>query len=300
MFTMATCRKYYCLFFCLDAALNHPGKVGVYDIDGHGVETILLVGIVGISSIENAVGSDTHFTVPARVALEMVAYIYDVSVMGNQFFCSNDADGMPDVLSEQMEGVEPPDDGKNALASFRSRFGVIVGATANVFAADTVNSLTRKIFESLVKTLAGGRIELAVFKDGVEREGWFANPQVLTLDGNGGIYVANTGNPAIRRNNTDIRTTTMPVNYHCTGLSQYAATPEEKARESRKRDGAGVASWHRLLLGEALCANRFIKHRPCVVTRRIVKHPRANNSRALYYPSAIASFGFDLGVGISW
>ena len=89
-------------------------------------------------------------------------------------------------------------DGAGAQARFADPFGITVDHEGNVYVADAGdNNLIRKITPAgLVTTLAGGA---EGFKDGAGRAASFNSPSALALDTDGNLYVADTGNNAIRK-----------------------------------------------------------------------------------------------------
>ena len=90
-------------------------------------------------------------------------------------------------------------DGTRAGASFNRPRGIGVDKEGNVYVADTSNHTIRKITPSgVVSTLAGAAGEHGNV-DGAGGNARFNDPQGITVDGQGGIYVADRGNQVIRR-----------------------------------------------------------------------------------------------------
>ena len=88
--------------------------------------------------------------------------------------------------------------GQGAQARFADPFGVALDHEGNLYVADAGdNNLIRKITpDGLVSTLAGGK---EGFKDGAGAEAAFNTPSGLAIDSSGNLYVADTGNHAIRK-----------------------------------------------------------------------------------------------------
>ena len=89
-------------------------------------------------------------------------------------------------------------DGAALQARFQDPFGVAVGADGVVYATDAgeSNSVRKITPEGLVSTLAGGR---EGFADGAGAGAAFNTPSGLALDGDGNLYVADTGNNRVRK-----------------------------------------------------------------------------------------------------
>ena len=89
-------------------------------------------------------------------------------------------------------------DGQGTSARFQYPQGIAVDSTGNVFVSDTSNQAIRKITPSgVVSTIAGnGKRGLSIGQgSGVT----FTRPIGLTIDNNGTIYVADSGNNLIRK-----------------------------------------------------------------------------------------------------
>jgi len=89
-------------------------------------------------------------------------------------------------------------DGAAARARFADPFGVAVDAAGNIYLADAgANNRIRKVgVDGLASTLAGS---VEGFSDGVGAAAAFNTPSGIAIDAAGNIYVADTGNNAIRK-----------------------------------------------------------------------------------------------------
>ena len=135
---------------------------------------------------------------------------YDVAVDGNGNVYV--ADGQNNVIRKIAggvvtifagTGVAGSADGPAATASFNSPEGVAVDSNGNVYVADTYNSTIRKI------TISGGVATVSTYAgtatpgggglvDGTGTAAGFSFPYDLAVDANGNVYVADTGNAAVR------------------------------------------------------------------------------------------------------
>lgn len=89
-------------------------------------------------------------------------------------------------------------DGGAAQARFSDPFGMVIDRDGNLFVADAGdNNRIRKITpEGVVSTLAGGK---EGFADGNGAAAAFHTPSGMAIDAAGNLYVADTGNNAIRK-----------------------------------------------------------------------------------------------------
>jgi len=88
--------------------------------------------------------------------------------------------------------------GTGTAASFDQPTGVSIDGNGNLYVADSLNNVIRKITSAgVVTTLAGsGSVGSA---DGTGSAASFHYPQGVAVDGNGNVYVADTGNEVIRK-----------------------------------------------------------------------------------------------------
>lgn len=131
------------------------------------------------------------------------------------------------------DGVAEARDGDAYRARFADPFGVAVAADGTIYVADGTGShrIRRISPDGIVTTLAGGE---RGFRDGVGQAARFDTPSALALDATGGLYVADTGNNAIRRIGTGGIVTTIAGD----GTAGYRDGP---AREARFNGPVGVA-----------------------------------------------------------
>jgi len=106
------------------------------------------------------------------------------------------------------DGVAEWRDGDAYRARFTDPFGVATAADGTIYVADGVGSHRIRAIsaDGRVTTVAGGR---RGFADGVGAEARFDTPSALAIAGDGTIYVADTGNNAIRRIARDGTVTTL-------------------------------------------------------------------------------------------
>ncbi|QQZ63653.1 SMP-30/gluconolactonase/LRE family protein [Paenibacillus sonchi] len=101
-------------------------------------------------------------------------------------------------------------DGKGAAATFYHPEGIAVAPNGEVYVADTLNHLIRKISpdgttvtlntasERVVERYPGLALPAGDFKDGALEQALFNEPTGLALDAKGNLYVSDSGNQRIR------------------------------------------------------------------------------------------------------
>ncbi|HEY6454242.1 MAG TPA: immunoglobulin domain-containing protein [Steroidobacteraceae bacterium] len=102
------------------------------------------------------------------------------------------------VIAGQLGGVGNID-GTGAAAAFYEPAGAAVDTVNNlIYVADTANHTIRKITAAGVVTTFAGTAHIFGFADGTGTAALFNSPQAVAVDGNGNVYVADTGNDAVR------------------------------------------------------------------------------------------------------
>ena len=112
------------------------------------------------------------------------------------------------VVTLAGSGTPGTSDGPSPAAGFSDPFGVAVGADGAIFVADAGDAprIRRISPDGAVETIAGSSRGLA---DGRGRAARFDTPSALAIGKDGSLYVADTGNHAIRRISRDGDVTTI-------------------------------------------------------------------------------------------
>ena len=154
------------------------------------------------------------FDTPSGLALDSHGNLY-VADTGNHVIRRIAHDGAVSTIAGS--GKPGYADGKGAEASFNGPVGVAVDKAGIVYVADTYNDRIRRIApDGTVSTVAGagGPGEA----DGSAASAGFDTPTALAVAADGTIFVADTGNNAIRKIGTDGQ------------VSTFAAAPENEKR----------------------------------------------------------------------
>ena len=161
-----------------------------------------IAGGAGASGFANGSGSQARFDRISGIAVGPNDSIY-VADTGNQRIrmVQQTGSGSSTTWSvSTLAGNGTPGfaDGPGASAKFYNPHGIAIDAAGVVYVADTTNNRIRRIgTDGVVSTVAGDGT--AGLQNGSGSQARFNAPQGLALDNQGNIYVADTGNAAVRK-----------------------------------------------------------------------------------------------------
>jgi sugar lactone lactonase YvrE len=103
------------------------------------------------------------------------------------------------VITVGGNGHEGYANGKQGDVRFNYPTGLAIDGADNVYVADTLNGVIRRITpDGTVETYAGTPRNKGGYRDGEAKQALFNEPTGLALDEEGGLYVADSGNGMIR------------------------------------------------------------------------------------------------------
>ena len=142
-------------------------------------------------------GSSATFSSPRGLALSPAGTVFVADAMNHTIrrIASN---AVVDTFAGTA-GVAGAVDGTGTTARFNFPTGVALDPTGNLYVADTTNNTIRRITPGGVVTTLAGLEGVSGSDDGSGPDAFFNHPGGLAVDAAGYIYVADTGNSAIRR-----------------------------------------------------------------------------------------------------
>lgn len=183
-------------------AVDAAGNVYVADRTNHAVRKVTPTGVVstlaggGVAGFKDGAGSAAAFNAPNGVALDSGGNVY-VADTGNHAVRKITPGGVVSTLAGS--GAAGLADGVGAAARFRNPYGVAVDGSGNVYVADTDNQVVRKITPAGVVTVFAGRAGVRGHVNGPGGAALFQAPRGVAWGANDSLYVADTGNNAVRR-----------------------------------------------------------------------------------------------------
>ncbi|MEO6520736.1 MAG: NHL repeat-containing protein [Mucilaginibacter sp.] len=182
---------------CADAT----GNIYVADSYNNVIRKITAAGVTTTFAGNGNVGyldgssASAEFYAPSAVAIDASGNLY-VADMGNNMIRKISSSGVVSTLAGR--GNAGYSDGTGTAAVFKSPIALTVDASGNVFVADKGNNMIRQITPAgVVTTLAG--TTTASLLDGTGTAAGFSSPSGVTVDSQGNVYVADSGNSAIRK-----------------------------------------------------------------------------------------------------
>ncbi|MDR6370653.1 sugar lactone lactonase YvrE [Chryseobacterium bernardetii] len=128
-------------------------------------------------------------------------YPTDIEVVGQDLYVvDNWNNKIRKISSGQVSTISGSNygfaDGTLANAKFYNPLKLVSNKSADLFITDTMNNRIRKISGNQVSTLSGS---ILGFEDGIAGNAKFYNPNGITIDNQGNLYIADVGNHRIRK-----------------------------------------------------------------------------------------------------
>ncbi|MGI9242085.1 MAG: NHL repeat-containing protein, partial [Verrucomicrobiales bacterium] len=186
-------------------AVDDAGNVYVADSSDSTIRQVTPDGVVttlagkaGSDGSTDGVGDEARFNGPTGVAVDGLGNIY-VADYYNSTIRKVAVDGTVTTLAGQA-GSDGSTDGPASTARFNRPTNVAVDQVGNVYVADTLNQMIRRVTPAgVVTTLAGRGAGVIGSEDGTGRLAGFASPTDVAVDSAGKIYVADYYNSTIRK-----------------------------------------------------------------------------------------------------
>jgi sugar lactone lactonase YvrE len=168
-----------------------------------------LAGTAGSRGDADGTGAAAQFNNPSGVALDTAGNLY-VADTYNDTIRKITPSGVVTTLAGSA-GISGAADltGNNAL--FNQPYDVAVDPAGNIYVTDTGNATIRKITQNGEVTTVAGLADIAGMGDSASGVALFNQPRGLVVDSAGNIFVADTGNAAIRKVTSVGTVTTMAL-----------------------------------------------------------------------------------------
>jgi len=189
--------------FPSSATVDSDGNLYVADRDNHTIRKVtadrVVTTIAGTAGLHgSADGTDTaRFFFPVGVGVDSASNLY-VADSNNHTIRKITTDGAVTTLAGSA-GRPGSADGEGTAARFNRPSEAAVDRAGNLYVADRDNQTIRKITAAGVVTTLAGTPGMIGNADGTGDAARFGNPSGVAVDRGGNVYVADTGNHAIRK-----------------------------------------------------------------------------------------------------
>ncbi|MFL6676527.1 MAG: NHL repeat-containing protein [Massilia sp.] len=156
-----------------------------------------LAGAADSAGSSDGVGASARFSSPSRLDSDRDGNLY-VTDAGNSTIRRVSREGVVTTLAGRADTCGSAD-GTGTNATFCGPQGIVLDRRGNLYVTDTLNHTVRRIdTDGRVSTVAGAAGACGS-SDGRGAAARFCQPQDITLDGAGNLYVADTANSTIRK-----------------------------------------------------------------------------------------------------
>ena len=190
------------------------------------ISTIAGTGVAG-SDGDGGPAIDAQLNYPAGLFLRSNGDLYIGDTQNFQVRLLNTSGTLSTVAGSDTYGFFG--EGVSATeAQLHSPYAITVDDNGNLYIADTVNNVIRKVTSGIINTIAGTGDRGFGGDDGPAVDAFLNTPTGLAIGPDGLLYIADTGNSRIRRIDADGNITTIAgngsENYNGDGIPALDAT----------------------------------------------------------------------------
>jgi streptogramin lyase len=183
---------------------NADGTVWVSDTDSQQIRKISPTGFV--STLAGSFGNDGSSDGTGDSANFEYPYGLTVDNLGNVFvadtFNYTVRKIVPDGTVSTWAGTAGQNDSTDGLgeaARFYAPYGIVADPSGNLYVADTLNHVIRKISPDRTVTTYAGAAKVSGSADGTLTTARFNHPHGIAIDASQNLYVADTFNHTVRK-----------------------------------------------------------------------------------------------------
>ncbi|WP_246464370.1 hypothetical protein [Undibacterium seohonense] len=200
----------------------------------------LIAGNIGGPGSADGIGGNARFDTPIGIARDKSGNLF-VTDKYNHTIRKITPSGLVSTFAGQV-AIPGSADGEAGKALFNEPNGITIDASDNLYVADNVNHLIRKISPAgVVTTLAGKALELGK-ADGTSSAARFNSPADIAIDNQGNLIIADQFNSLIRKISSTGQVTTLAGNPNSSGFA----------------DGPAKSAMFRLPVGIAIDRNNTV------------------------------------------
>ena len=174
---------------------DQSGNVYVADRGNHVIRKITQAGVV-----TTFIGNPNNPTIlksPSGLVSDPAGNIY-VTDSSTNVVNKISVSGVMTVFAGTLN-IRGSADGTGAAAKFSTPIGLGIDLQSNLYVADSLNNLIRKITPAGVVTTLAGNVQITGNADGIGALAQFDSPTRIAVDSSGNVFVANSGGLTIRK-----------------------------------------------------------------------------------------------------
>lgn len=181
-------------------ALDPSGNIYVADDNNNQIRKITPDGLVSTlagsdsTGLVNGIGAGAYFFGPSGVACDAQGNVYVADAGNNVIRMITPAGSVTTIAGNGNPGIN---NGPVLSATFNNPTGLALDKSGNVYVADMLNNLVRKISGGQVTTLAGGDTSASINGQGTAAGFYF--PNSIAADASGNLYVTEYVSDLIRK-----------------------------------------------------------------------------------------------------
>ena len=192
-------------------ALDASGNVYFSDVSNNRVREISTSGIIstyagnghGGYSGDGGAATSAQVYAPAGLAFDNSGTLYIVDSYNNRIRVVNKSTGKISTIAGDGSGAYNGDGINSTSAELNNPSGIAIDASGNIYIADQSNERIRKINTSGIISTVAGNGSYGYTGDGVQATASeLFNPQGITLDASGNLYIADESNQRVREVST--------------------------------------------------------------------------------------------------
>lgn len=184
-----------------------------------------LAGLAGVTGTADGTGGAARFDYPFGIAIDGQGDLYVADSM-NDTIRKVTPQGVVTTIAGTA-GTTGSTDGIGTAALFNDPHGIAIDAEGNLYVSDTANETIRKIATDGTVTTLAGTAGVSGAADGQGSAAQFNGPRGMIVDRDGNVYIADTGNCAIRKLAPGGTVTTL------VGLAGYPGAENGTGSETR-------------------------------------------------------------------
>ncbi len=183
-----------------DVVSDSQGNLFVADYSNERIRKITPAGVVttfagsGVRGPADGDASTAQFIGPVGITIDTSGNLFVAERDGNRIRKITPEGVVTTIAGQTTSGYR---DDVGTAAQFNMPYGIAVDGGGNLYVADCVNNLVRKITPAgLVSTVAGSGI--SDYQDGTLAQAAFINPTGMAVDESGILYVGDSGTRRVR------------------------------------------------------------------------------------------------------